>query len=197
MNTIDAQNKNEIPVENLWYVNFEDQWMGLPHFKNLIQQNNSFPLETSLKFSSIFHDTIEICLFIKDPLEINFPRKIEDYYKNIKINSNISKNLSIVDTLKIVHRSIGCFHSTLNMFRIYKKNKNLVLDKYDKEYGWTSLQLSNIKMRLKSLIKKGKALNKIHSCTSSDIYYFENNQKVFSFIDSSCEWNSLHEFLKE
>lgn len=159
--------------------------------------------EYNLKFVSDLKDTITEKLNFKKNIELRFPNKLQEFYKEKDIKSlNIDK-LAKNDTLQVIYKNFGCFGGSENLIEfITNENNEITLRKKIKgvryedepEDEWIYSKKKNVKENLKRFVSNIKKIdgNDENYCSSQTEYIFriKGKNKIYWVKDKSCEFSN-------
>ncbi|CAM1350911.1 hypothetical protein [Tenacibaculum halocynthiae] len=159
--------------------------------------------EYNLKFISDLKDTISEKLNFKKNIELRFPNKLQEYYKEKDIKHlNIDK-LTKNDTLQVIYKNFGCFGGSENLIEfIRNENNEITLRKKingvryedEPEDEWIYSKKKNVKENLKRFVNNIKKIDKNDEnyCSSQIEYIFriKGKNKIYWVKDKSCEFSN-------
>lgn len=155
--------------------------------------------EYKLKFVSDLKDTVSEKLNLKKSIELRFPNKLQQFYKEKSIkNLNIDK-LTKKDTLQVLYKNFGCFGGSENLIEFITNEKNEITlrkivsgERYDNELEneWIYSNKKNLKEKLNEFILNIKELdtNSKGFCSSKIEYIFriKGTNTIYSAKDKLC-----------
>jgi hypothetical protein len=156
--------------------------------------------EYNLKFISGLKDTIAEKLNFKKSIELTFPKKLNEFYKEVGIRELEIDNLKVGDTLQLLYQRIGCFGGAewlieFNSTDNDRTNLRKMITGYrsvdEPEHEWIHPVNENVKERLSNFIFKVKNLTKseLDLCSSFSKYTFrvKGSNTIYIVEDNSCE----------
>lgn len=176
---------------------------------SIIYDNLSFG-EYNLKFVSDLKDTISEKLNFQKNVELRFPNKLQQFYKEKSIkNLNIDK-LTKNDTLQVLYRNFGCFGGSENLIEFttnekkeitLRKKINGVRYEDEPEDEWIYSKKKNVKENLKKFVSNIKKINENDEnyCSSQIEYIFriKGKNEIYWVKDKACEFrNEISEIIK-
>jgi hypothetical protein len=166
--------------------------------------------EYNLKFVSDLKDTISEKLNFEKNIELKFPNKLKEFYKEKEIeNLNIEK-LTKNDTLQVLYKNFGCFGGSTKLIEfITNENNEITLRKKidglryedEPEDEWIYSKKKNVKEELKKFVSNIKKLDKKDKnyCSSQIEYIFriKGTNTIYRVKDKSCKYmDELSELIK-
>ena len=145
-------------------------------------------------------DTIEEKLNFNKSIELTFPKKLNEIYKEVEIRDLEINNLKVSDTLQLLYQNHGCFggdewliefSSTDNDITNLRKMITGIGSINEPENQWIYPVKKNIKTRLINFVFKVKNLTKsdLDLCSSDNKYTFriKGSNTIYIVEDNSCE----------
>ncbi len=150
----------------------------------------------NVKYLSELNDTIEQTINFNQSIRLEFPSKLEKYYKKKKIKDFEMDMFSKNDTLQFLFLNKGCFGGsppTLLEFFFNQKNEIVYKERITNESGfqtWLYSENSDYKENLTNFINSLKELdeNDENLCSSENDYVFriKRSNTIYCLKDKSC-----------
>lgn len=149
-----------------------------------------------VEYISAFEDTIREKLSFDKSIQLEFPKKLDDYYNEVKIQDFDINNLKPSDTLQFYYHYQGCFGGSITLIEFVSlKNDSTHLERniiiYDSLEKEAKRKDTIERKMLTNFIDKAKILVKpdFPLCTSSSNYFFriKGTNTITIVEDNSCQ----------
>ncbi|MFK7833523.1 MAG: hypothetical protein AB8B52_09615 [Winogradskyella sp.] len=166
--------------------------------------------EYNLKFVSDLKDTISEKLNFEKNVELKFPNKLKEFYKEKEIEDLNIEKLTKIDTLQVLYKNFGCFGGSGKLIEfITNENNEITLRKKidglryedEPEDEWIYSKKENVKEELKEFVSNVKKLDKNDKnyCSFQIEYIFRIKGKntIYWVKDKPCKYmDELSELIK-